>query len=119
MSDVSDGVEPVPSAAQVVARRRGERRQLLAMAEEYAARLDAVDVLVIAEDAPAETRERLRAAGWPPPLRVEPVVGTVAEWRRNLRRGDPIAREAWRSGVWLRGAPEALDAQAPPSGNGA
>lgn len=116
-----------PTAAAVVARRRGDRRALLAAAKELDRRLDPglgvravvvfgsvargdhhtdsnVDVLVIADNLPDDYRARLRALGWPPPPRVQPVAWTPPEWHARLTRADPIATESSTTGLWLRGA---------------
>lgn len=115
------------TGATVVARRRRDRRALIAAAEEFEGRIPAelgvlgivvfgsvargdhhtdsdVDVLVIAEHLPDDHRDRLRALGWPPPPRVHPLAWTPAEWHHRLTRADPIATESTTNGLWLRGA---------------
>ncbi len=127
----------VPTAAEVVARRRRERAALLEVARGFAAALDAglevravvvfgsvargdhhhgsdVDVLVVAQQAPADYLDRLRAVGWPPPHPVEPVVWTVAEWCARLAKRDPIAVESVEAGVWLEGAVADLESASGP-----
>lgn len=112
----------LPTAREVVARRRAERRSLLDRAKTLARGLDArlgvravvvfgavargdfntysdVDVLVVAEHLPDDYRQRLDAIGWPPPSRVEPVAWTPDEYRRQLARRNPIAVEAERARV--------------------
>lgn len=61
-----------------------------------------VDVLVVADNLPDDYRDRLRALGWPPPPRVQPVAWTPAEWHHALTRGDPITTECTTTGLWLR-----------------
>lgn len=111
----------------ILRRRRGERRELMAKAELFAAQVDPalgvlavvvfgsvargdfnrwsdVDVLVVAERLPAGWEARLEALGVPP-SRVQPLAWSPEEWRAELARGNPIAREATAHGVWLAGAP--------------
>jgi hypothetical protein len=115
---------------EVLRRRRTEREALLDRARRFADDLDTgldvravvvfgsvargdfheasdIDVLVVAEELPTHPLERLAALGVPP-SRVEVVAWTPEEWRRAARRGDPVALEAERAGVWLRGTPEDL-----------
>ncbi|MGF1646051.1 MAG: nucleotidyltransferase domain-containing protein [Kineosporiaceae bacterium] len=117
--------------AEVLQRRRAEREALLDRARRFAvdagARIDVhaivvfgsvargdfhevsdVDVLVVAERLPVRPVERLAAFGVPP-SRVEIVAWTPDEWRRARRRGDPVALECERVGVWLRGTPADLE----------
>lgn len=116
-----------PAARAVIARRRAEQRDLVALASaavEIAARtLDVraavvfgsvargdfhtasdVDLLVVADRAPPRYRDRLEAF-FDAPSRVEPVVWTAAEYQVRLAKRDPIAVEANAVGVWLRGDP--------------
>jgi predicted nucleotidyltransferase len=116
--------------AQVVRRRRAQRRELITMARAYADALPAaagvravvvfgavargdfndrsdVDVLVVADRLPARAPDRLAALG-PTPPRVEVVAWTPAEWRSERARGNPITAEAAAAGVWLRGDPDDL-----------
>lgn len=124
----------VATPQQVVARRRAERRQLIDKAALLAQGLDPglgvravvvfgsvargdfnawsdVDTLVVASRLPLDYRERLDAIGWPPPMRVEPVVWTPQEYRRQRARRNPIAVEAEEVGVWLVGSPAAIAAE--------
>jgi hypothetical protein len=116
--------------AQVLRRRREEREALLGRARSFAAQVATradvitvvvfgsvargdfheasdVDVLVVAEGLPSRPLERLATLGVPP-SRVEIVAWTSDEWRRARRRGDPVALECERVGVWLRGTPADL-----------
>lgn len=116
--------------AAVLERRRAERAGLLASARAFVARLpDAlglravavfgsvargdfnvwsdVDVLIVAEGLPDDYWSRLAALG-DVPSGIEPVVWTSSEWSRQRARGNPIALEAERHGVWLVGSPEQL-----------
>ncbi|MGH3665286.1 MAG: nucleotidyltransferase domain-containing protein [Egibacteraceae bacterium] len=118
----------IPSPAQVVARRRAERQQLLDEAKAFVEGLDTgltvrwtavfgsvargdfnddsdIDVLVIAEHLPARYHDRLESLGWPIAGRVEPVVWTPAEYCRQLQRRSPIAVEALELGAWISGEP--------------
>lgn len=120
-----------PTPAEVVARRRAERDQLLEEAGAFAGRLDSelgiqwvavfgsvargdfnttsdIDVLVVAEHLPAAYRDRLAALGWPTGGRVEPIAWTPSEFRTQLARRSPIAVDALNLGVWLAGKPPAL-----------
>lgn len=115
------------TAAQVVQRRRSQRRALIAIAREFATSIDPacglravvvfgsvargdfnddsdIDVLVIADDVPTTAPERLHVIGLPP-HRVEVVAWTSREWLREQQRGNPIAAEAETHGVWLTGTP--------------
>jgi predicted nucleotidyltransferase len=106
-------------------RRRAEQAALVAKAKRFAEDLDPalgihavvvfgsvargdfhdssdVDVLVIADNISAQALERNAAIGVPPP-RVEFVVWTPDEWRRERERGNPIAAEAAERGLLLRG----------------
>lgn len=118
------------TAAEIVRRRRRQRRALLDIARTFAATIDRaidlravvvfgsvargdfnddsdIDVLVIADTLPAAAPARLRALGLPPD-RVEVVAWTPAEWRRELVRGNPIAVEAMSDGEWLVGSATAI-----------
>lgn len=64
-----------------------------------------IDVLVVADHLPEAGLPRLDALG-SRPARVQPVAWTPAEWRHQLARDNPIAREALAAGVWLVGSPE-------------
>lgn len=115
-----------PSARQVLDRRRAERSALLAVAERFAADLDAalgtravvvfgsvargdfhdasdIDVLVVADELPQSALGRNAAVGLPP-ARLEFVAWTCEEWCRERDRGNPIAIEACERGVFLRGS---------------
>jgi predicted nucleotidyltransferase len=115
----------------VLRRRREERQSLLDRARTFAADVEAradvrgvvvfgsvargdfhessdVDVLVVATDLPTRPLERLAALGVPP-SRVELIAWTPDEWGRARRRGDPVALEVLRAGVWLRGTAADLD----------
>jgi uncharacterized protein len=119
------------TAAEVLRRRRAERDALLDRARRFAADLDTglgvravavfgsvargdfheasdVDVLVVADVLPARPLDRLAVLGVPP-SRVEVVAWTPDEWRRARHRGDPVALECERVGVWLRGTPAHLE----------
>ncbi len=116
--------------AAVLERRRAERAGLLASARAFVARLpDAlglravavfgsvargdfnvwsdVDVLIVAEGLSDDYWSRLAALG-DVPSGIEPVVWTSSEWSRQRARGNPIALEAERHGVWLVGSLEQL-----------
>jgi predicted nucleotidyltransferase len=120
----------VTTPAQVVARRRRARRALVGQAREFVDSIDVglgvrgaavfgsvargdwndgsdVDVVVIVERPPSAPLARLAAVGTPPG-RVEPIVWSVEEWRRERRRGNPIAAEAADRGIWLLGSAEDL-----------
>ena len=113
-------------AEKVHQRRRAEREGLMARARQFADGLDPalgvkavvvfgsvargdfnvwsdVDVLVVAERLPESPLDRLDALGLRPPA-VQPVAWTPEELRRQLERGNRIAREALERGVWLVGA---------------
>ena len=118
-----------PTARQVVARRRRERRAGLQEARAFAADLDPeldiaavvvvgsfargdfhsdsdVDVLVVATNLPEGYLRRLEALDWPRPgctSRVEPVVWTPHEFRSLRAKSDPIAVEATTTGVVVQG----------------
>jgi hypothetical protein len=66
----------------------------------------ATDVLVLARGLPDSPLERLDALG-PFPPRVLPFPWTPDEFDARCRRGDPMADEAVRHGIWLRGGPPA------------
>lgn len=123
---------PHPTPAEVIARRRRQRRDLLAQAARFSERLDEaldvravvvfgsaargdfndvsdIDVLVVAERLPDHPSERLRALGWPTrETRVEPIAWTADDYGLQRRRRNPIAVEAEEAGVWLRGSAQAL-----------
>lgn len=126
----------VATAAEVIRRRRDERDALLERARGFAEGLagtdaatvdvravvvfgsvargdfhDAsdVDVLVIADGLPARPVDRAAALGLPP-SRVEVVAWTTDEWRIASRRGDPVALESARVGIWLQGSRADVDA---------
>lgn len=125
----------MPTAREVLARRRSARAALLERARAFARHLpnelavsgvvvvgsvargdfhdrSDIDVVVIAAQLPARPADRLAALG-PPPPGVEPVVWTSDEWRRKVAQRDPLAADALDHGVWVRGgAPAAHD---PPS----
>lgn len=110
-----------------LSRRREERRRLLELGKRLADRLPAtldvqcvvvvgsvargdfnvwsdVDVLVVAASLPDRPQDRLSALGAAAPTGVSPIGWTPAELRRELARGNPLAREAVTDGVVLRGA---------------
>lgn len=114
----------------VLARRRAEREALVATARSYTAALrdrlpiraavvfgsvargdfnqwSDIDVLVIAEDLPANVLTRLDKLG-PRPAGVQPIPWTPDEWRIQHARRNPIALEAISKGVWLQGSAEEL-----------
>lgn len=66
-----------------------------------------VDVLLIVARLPERQLDRLDLLQ-PRPARVEPMAWTPAEWRNQLGRGNPIALEAVRRGVWLHGSADEL-----------
>ncbi|MDP8971495.1 MAG: nucleotidyltransferase domain-containing protein [Actinomycetota bacterium] len=111
----------------VIARRRAQRAELLEGARRFAETLDPsldveavvvfgsvargdfnlwsdIDVLVVAGAVPDRFLDRVDALGRPA-ARVEPIVWTPSEWRKQLRRRNPIAIEATTHGVWLVGSP--------------
>jgi predicted nucleotidyltransferase len=117
-------------ARAVLERRQRERERLLSVARGFTDALPAalqvravcvfgsvargdfnvwsdIDVLVVAEPLPDHPVHRLEALG-PPVPRVQAVVWTPQEWSQRRRRGDPIAVEAIRRGVWLVGGPQDL-----------
>ncbi|CAN5774151.1 hypothetical protein BH23ACT2_BH23ACT2_14300 [soil metagenome] len=119
-----------PTAREVLDRRRAEQDRLLATAERFAEGLDPglgvrvvvvfgsvargdfhdasdIDVLVVAEDLPPRPPERNATVGIAPP-RVEFVAWTPDEWRKERKRGNPIALEAAEHGHLLRGTLEPL-----------
>lgn len=119
------------AAAQVIRRRHEEREALLDRARSFASEVEKradvrgvvvfgsvargdfheasdIDVLVVATDLPTRPLERLAALGVPP-SRVELIAWTPDEWGRARRRGDPVALECIRVGVWLRGSAADLD----------
>jgi predicted nucleotidyltransferase len=111
--------------AEVIARRRAQRAALLSTAAAFAQQLDPaldvravvvvgsvargdfhaasdLDVLVVADGLPERPLDRLLALGRRPPG-VQPVAWTTAEWHAQRARDNPIAVEAQRDGVWVRG----------------
>ncbi len=121
---------PTVGLDSVLARRRAEREDLLRTARSYADALSArlhiraavvfgsvargdfnqwsdIDLLVIAEDLPADALTRLDALG-PRPARVQPIAWTLDEWRTQLDRKNPITVEAVAKGVWVSGSTEKL-----------
>lgn len=66
-----------------------------------------IDVLVVAASLPARARDRLAAADWPraDAPDVEAIIWTPDEHRRQCKRGNPIAVEADKVGIWLVGGP--------------
>ncbi len=117
-------------ADKVLARRREERRQLIARAEELAGAMNVglgvmavvvygsvargdfnvwsdVDVLVVARNLPERPLDRVAALGTRPPL-VHPLAWTPEEYRDQLARGNAAAREAHERGLWLVGKPTDL-----------
>jgi uncharacterized protein len=62
-----------------------------------------IDLLLVTDEIGGNALERLDALGQRPPL-VQPIVWTTAEWRSQLQRGNPIAREVLDLGVWIRGS---------------
>lgn len=72
-----------------------------------------IDVVVVADHLPAGWLDRLDALG-PRPGLVQPVAWTPSEWRRQLERGNPLAREGVEAGVWLAGSAEMLAASPGP-----
>jgi uncharacterized protein len=120
------------SVETIIERRRAERQALIEIANDYVAQIERrhpvaaavvfgsvargdfnlwsdVDLLVVSDAIRGSLFERLDALGDRPP-RVQPIAWTVAEWRDQLARGNPIAREAVGAGVWLRGSADLLQA---------
>lgn len=114
----------------VLDRRHREREALLGRARQFAAGLPSgldvravvvfgsvargdfgrwsdVDVLVVAERMPQRVLDRLEALG-DAPGGVAPVAWTPGEFRDQVARQNPIAREAIENGLWLVGSPEHL-----------
>lgn len=114
----------------VIERRLAEREQLIERARAFVAALtDAldvraavvfgsvargdfnahsdIDVLVVANAPEMGYWERQRRLGVIP-AGVQPVVWTPDEWRRQRARGNAIAVESERHGVWLAGDPETM-----------
>jgi hypothetical protein len=110
----------------VLERRRAERTALLDRARRFVADVEAtiqlrgavvfgsvargdfnrwsdIDLLLICDESPGDWMRRLDMLD-PIPPPVQPFVWTVAEWVVQLRRNNPIAREAVEEGVWLRGS---------------
>ncbi len=118
------------SAADVIARRRAERADLLAKARDYVEQLPAelplraavvygsvargdfnrwsdVDLLLVIDGLPDALLDRWDLLHRRPP-RVEVIAWTPTEWQRQLARADPIALGAVDAGAWLYGGAEAL-----------
>ncbi|MGH7665019.1 MAG: nucleotidyltransferase domain-containing protein [Gemmatimonadaceae bacterium] len=112
----------------VLERRRARQRELIDRAREFVAGLRSntrvraavvfgsvtrgdvnlwsdIAVLVVPDDLRDRVLDRLSDPGPRPPL-VQPVAWTPDEWRTQLGRGNPIAREALEAGVWLVGSPD-------------
>lgn len=117
-------------ARRVLERRRAAQRALVGRAERFAGALGAdlgvsavvvfgsvargdfnlwsdVDVLVVVAGAGDDVVDRVRSAGRDIGL-IAPVVWTPAQFRAQLRRGDPIAVESVERGLWLVGAAASL-----------
>lgn len=116
----------------MLARRQGEREALVERARRFVQDLDThlgvraavvvgsvargdfnrwsdVDVILIADGLGGTLLERLERLG-PRPGLVEPFAWQAEEWRARLARGDPMAVEAVKAGIWLLGSPSALEA---------
>ena len=114
------------SAADVIARRRAERADLLAKARGYIEQLPAelplraavvygsvargdfnrwsdVDVVILSEALPARLPDRLELLYRDRPPKLEPWAFTAEELRGLSGRGDPRARELATDAVVLRG----------------
>ncbi|MGH9062993.1 MAG: nucleotidyltransferase domain-containing protein [Acidimicrobiales bacterium] len=124
MEDAGGAVLP-GDRARIWARRRAEREALLSLGRELGRRLSLtgiqavvvfgsvargdfnlwsdVDVLVVADDLPDRLLERLSLVNGLVPG-TQALAWTPAELAAKLRRGDPIAVEAYRCGVVVRGA---------------
>ncbi|MGH3664640.1 MAG: nucleotidyltransferase domain-containing protein [Egibacteraceae bacterium] len=117
--------------AQVVARRREQRRQLLDLARAYLTRLDPdlgiaaavvvgsvargdfhhasdVDIVVVARRLPPDPDQRWQLVA-PPGGIVQPVAWTPDEWRQARQRNNPLVIDALDHGAWLVGSLDALD----------
>lgn len=117
----------MPTAAEVIARRRADQRQRLAAARAFVDGIDATvdvraavvfgsvargdfhdssdtDVLVVAAELPSGFADRLRVIG-APVAGVDAVAWTPHEWVTQREKRNPIAAEAVERGVWLRGEP--------------
>lgn len=113
-------------ADAVLARRRAEQRELLERARRYVAELSKrvplraavvfgsvargdfnrwsdLDLLLISAAFQGTLLGRLDSVEPRPPL-VQPVPWTLAEWRVQLARNNPIAKEAGEAGIWLIGS---------------
>jgi hypothetical protein len=113
--------------ADVLAQRRREREELIALARAYVERLSTeipvlaaavvgsvargdfnvwsdVDVLVVAEDLPVRAPDRAALLTAAAPARLQPVGMTPEELAAALRKRNPLAEEAVRDGVVLAGA---------------
>jgi predicted nucleotidyltransferase len=114
----------------VLQRRRKWQRAMLARARGFVATLDPslsihaavvfgsvargdfnrwsdIDVLVVADGFRGGPLVRMDALEPRPPL-VQPVGWTPSEWRVQLVRNNPIAREALEHGIWLSGSARSL-----------
>jgi hypothetical protein len=124
---VADGASPAGGIGAIVARRAAERDEAIgrsrAYAEALASRLSLVavvvfgsyargdfntwsdiDVLVVADDLPADSGARLDLL-WSSRLGgIEPVAWTTEEFQARRHRRDPIATEADQLGVTVHGA---------------
>jgi len=117
-------------AERILQSRRDQRLRLIARAEEFAAGLDRslgvqavvvfgsvargdfnvwsdVDVLVVADHVGGRYLDRVRALG-PGRGAVSAVAWTPEEFRLQLARSNPIARESVAKGVWLVGTADGL-----------
>ncbi len=110
--------------ARIWARRLDEQAHLLELARQYERGLDLpglqavvvfgsvargdfnlgsdVDVLVVADDLPGRLPDRQELLSFPVP-RVQALGWTSDEMATQLRRQDPIAVEAYQTGVVIRG----------------
>jgi uncharacterized protein len=117
-------------AQAVLERRRARHQELLGLAQGFVAEIERrlpvraavvfgsvargdfnlwsdVDLLVIVDAIGGNPLERSDALG-PRRPKVQPVAWRPEEWRTQLARANPIARESHDRGVWLRGSPEEL-----------
>lgn len=119
-------------ASEILARRRTERAELIALAAAFVTTLPApvrliaavvvgsvargdfndasdIDVVLVAEHLPEHPLERAAAVGRVPP-RMQPVCWTPADWLRARATGNPLWWEATQVGIWLAGSPEGIEA---------